>query len=183
VTGGKRLLGALSRLFGRASIGGSTSPATPAPSGRGDAGAAETGRVGSSATVEIEPPPRHALRISYEPDRDGDPDAGEIVWTWVPYAENDGRGKDRPVLVIARQSDDRVFAVRLTSKSHEGDHDFLPIGPGSWDSRGRPSWVDIDQLYSVHAEGMRREASALDRERFVRVADALRSRYGWEVGD
>jgi hypothetical protein len=99
----------------------------------------------------------------------------------VPYSENDGRGKDRPVLVIARESEDRVFAVRLTSRSHEGDQDFLAIGPGPWDSRGRPSWVDIEQLYSVHSDGMRREASALDRERFVRVADALRRRYGWDL--
>jgi hypothetical protein len=55
-----------------------------------------------------------------------------------------------------------VFAVRLTSKAHDGDRDFLPIGSGAWDSQGRPSWVDIEQVYSVHREGMRREASAID---------------------
>lgn len=46
------------------------------------------------------------------------------------YEENDGRGKDRPVLVIGRQSADRVYAVRLTSKAHDRDRDFLPIGTG-----------------------------------------------------
>ena len=102
---------------------------------------------------EIDPPRPDGLRISYAPDSDGDPDAGEIVWTWVPYAENDGRGKDRPVLVIGRQDADRVFAVRLTSKSHDGERDFLSIGTGPWDSQGRPSWVDVDQLYSVHSDG------------------------------
>jgi hypothetical protein len=86
------------------------------------------------------------------------------------------------VLVIGRQDADRVYAVRLTSKAHEGDRDFLAIGPGAWDSQGRPSWIDIEQLYSVHADGMRREAAALDLERFVRVADALHRRYGWSVG-
>jgi hypothetical protein len=140
-----------------------------------------TGRGPSAETVAVDPPGADALQLSYAPDPDGAPDAGEIVWTWVPYVENDGRGKDRPVLVIARQSDDRVFAVRLTSRSHVGDQDFLAIGAGPWDSRGRPSWVDIEQLYSVHSDGMRREASALDRERFVRVADALSRRYGWEL--
>ena len=99
----------------------------------------------------------------------------------MPYAERDGRGKDRPVLVIARQSDERVYAVRLTSKAHDADRDFIEIGTGAWDGQGRPSWVDIEQLYSVHAEGMRREASALDRARFARVARALRARYGWAV--
>ncbi len=101
----------------------------------------------------------------------------------MPYTENDGRGKDRPVLIIGRQDADRVFAVRLTSKSHDGDRDFLSIGTGTWDSQGRPSWIDIEQLYSVHAAGMRREASALDTERFDRVAAALQHRYGWSLGD
>lgn len=141
------------------------------------------GRSGSTATIEIDPPEKGGLRITYAPARDGDPDAGEVVWTWVPYTENDGRGKDRPVLVIGRQDDERVYAVRLTSKSRDGDRDFLGIGPGSWDSKGRPSWVDIEQIYSVHAKGMRREASALDLDRFVRVADALHRRYGWAVGN
>lgn len=136
---------------------------------------------GRTATVEVPPPAPGDLTVSYAPERDGAPDAGEIVWTWVPYAENDGRGKDRPVLVIAPQGDERVFAVRLTSKSHDGDHDFLEIGAGPWDSRGRPSWVDIDQVYSVHVDGMRREASALDPARFARVAEALKQRYGWSV--
>ena len=76
---------------------------------------------------------------------------------------------------------ERVYAVRLTSKAHDADGDFIEIGTGAWDGQGRPSWVDIEQLYSVHAEGMRREASALDRARFARVARALRARYGWAV--
>ncbi|WP_454112458.1 type II toxin-antitoxin system PemK/MazF family toxin [Microbacterium aurum] len=140
------------------------------------------GSAGETATIEIDPPDRRGLRITYAPDGDGMPDAGEVVWTWVPYAERDGRGKDRPVLVIGRQSEDRVYAVKLTSIAHDGDRDFLPIGSGGWDSKGRPSWVDIDQLYSVHTAGMRREASALDLERFAVVARALQLRYGWTVG-
>lgn len=151
----------------------STRPAAP----EGD----ERGRGGATATVELDPASIRALRVSYAPDRDGTPDAGEIVWTWVPYEENDGRGKDRPVLVIGRQSTDRVYAVRLTSKSHEGDRDFVSLGTGEWDPQGRPSWVDIDQLYLVHDDGMRREAAILDRERFTRIAESLRSRYGWSL--
>ncbi len=148
------------------------------------AGAGEVSRAGQSgaaATIEITPPGRDDLTISYAPDKDGDPDAGEVVWTWVPYEERDGRGKDRPVLVIGRENAERVFAVRLTSRSHDGDRDFLSIGPGPWDSHGRPSWIDIEQVYSVHDDGMRREASALDRPRFASVAHALQARYGWTI--
>ncbi|MGV9193056.1 type II toxin-antitoxin system PemK/MazF family toxin [Microbacterium sp. MC2] len=140
------------------------------------------GSGGPFATVEIAPPPPSALTITYAPDRDGDPDAGEIVWTWVPYDEKDGRGKDRPVLIIGRQDADWVYAVRLTSRARDGDRDYLSIGSGPWDSRGRESWVDTEQIYLVHREGMRREAAALDLDRFVVVANALHRRYGWDAG-
>jgi len=142
----------------------------------------EAGRTVGAETVRIDPDRLGSLVISYSPERDGAPDAGEVVWTWVPYEENDGRGKDRPVLVIGRQSTERVYAVRMTSKAHDRDRDFLSIGTGSWDSQGRESWVDIEQLYSVHERGLRREAAVLDKRRFGRVAQALVQRYGWTVG-
>lgn len=130
-------------------------------------------------TVRIDPGRIADLRVAYSPQRDGAPDAGEIVWTWVPYEENDGRGKDRPVLVIGRQSAERVYAVRMTSKPHDGDRDYLSIGTGAWDSQGRESWVDVEQLYSVHERGLRREAAVLDRRRYERVGAALMRLYGW----
>lgn len=135
--------------------------------------------VGRTATVRVEPGRIADLRVAYSPERDGAPDAGEIVWTWVPYEENDGRGKDRPLLVIGRSSEERVYAVRLTSRAHDGDRDFLSIGSGDWDSQRRESWVDIEQLYSVHEDGLRREAAVLDRRLYDRVANALTRRYGW----
>ena len=122
------LLGALSRLF---RPGDRERPRRPDARRRAARRRRRrSGAHGATATVEIDPPRADGLRITYAPDHDGDPDAGEIVWTWVPYTENDGRGKDRPVLVIGRQTDDRVYAVRLTSKSHDGDRDFLASAPG-----------------------------------------------------
>ncbi|WP_460773789.1 type II toxin-antitoxin system PemK/MazF family toxin [Microbacterium sp. GXF7504] len=132
-------------------------------------------------TIEVDPRRVPRLTLAYAPTFDGTPDAGEVVWTWVPYAEGDGRGKDRPVLVIAAIDDDRAYAVKLTSKSHDGTREYLPIGPGPWDSAGRPSWVDLDQLYVVHAGGMRREAAALDRARHATVTAELARRHGWRV--
>lgn len=137
------------------------------------------GQLGNTATIEIEPPT--ALTISYAPEHDNAPDAGEIVWTWIPYEEADGRGKDRPVLVVGRQSAERVYVVRLTSKSHDGERDFISIGSGAWDAQGRESWLDIDQVYSVHERGMRREAATLDHDRFATVAQALVRRYRWTI--
>jgi hypothetical protein len=179
-----RFLTALGRVIRSLSSGGRTDGGSTDALGPISAatGLLSPGQDGPAATVEIDPRRLRSVRLGYTPQQDGEPDPGEIVWTWVPYVERDGRGKDRPVLVIARQDEQRVYAVKLTSRSHDGDRDFLALGEGPWDAQGRPSWVDIDQVYSVHAAGMRREAAALDLDRFVRVADALHRRYGWAVG-
>ena len=135
------------------------------------------GQVGPSATTEArEVGP---VTTSYNPSTDGDPDPGEIVWTWVPYVENDGRGKDRPVLIVAREPAGTLLAVQLSSQEHDGEDGWVPIGSGSRDSEGRASWVDVRRLLRVHAAGMRREATALPRERFDLVISQLEQRYGW----
>lgn len=149
------------------------------PEGRGEDAEVDAGRMPGSETVQVDPERIDDVSVGYAPSHNSRPDSGEVIWTWVPYEENDGRGKDRPVLVIGRHTADRVYAVRMTSKPHGGDRDYLSIGSGSWDSQGRESWVDIEQLYSVHHDGMRREAAVLDQGRYGRVASALVSRYGW----
>ncbi|MFF2009408.1 type II toxin-antitoxin system PemK/MazF family toxin [Streptomyces sp. NPDC058195] len=141
--------------------------------------AGSPGRSGPAATTEADPREAGPVRTSYAPDRDGDPDPGEIVWTYVPFEENDGRGKDRPVLVVAREAAGTLLAVRLSSKRHERDREWVALGAGPWDSSGRPSWVDLDRVLRVHEDGMRREACALDRTRFDLVIGRLRERYGW----
>ncbi|MEV6103392.1 type II toxin-antitoxin system PemK/MazF family toxin [Streptomyces sp. NPDC051940] len=137
------------------------------------------GRYGPGATVEIEPTRVGLVRTSYAPDPDGDPDPGEIVWTWVPYEENDGRGKDRPVLVVARERTGTLLAVQLSSKRHDNDREWVALGSGPWDRSGRDSWVDLDRVLRIHPDGMRREACSLDRQRFHLVEHRLRLRHGW----
>ncbi|WP_326691223.1 MULTISPECIES: type II toxin-antitoxin system PemK/MazF family toxin [unclassified Streptomyces] len=149
------------------------------------------GRYGPSATVEVDPRSVGPVRTAYAPDPDGDPDPGEIVWTWVPYEEGDGRGKDRPVLIVAREGGGEqpergggsrqgvVLAVQLTSREHHGDQEWLPLGSGPWDREGRDSWVGIDRVLRLRPGGMRREACALDRARFQAVVHRLQQVYGW----
>ncbi len=172
----------LSALLGLFRSGSATTPSTR-PSRPSPAPTRPTSRPDAPSvteTVEVDPPRR--LTLSYAPERDGAPDGGEIVWTWVPYEERDGRGKDRPVLILGRADATRSYAVRLTSKPHDGDRQYLPLGTGEWDPQRRPSWVDVEQVYLVHDAGMRREAAALDRKRFDAVAAALSARYGWTRG-
>ncbi|MGW5231790.1 type II toxin-antitoxin system PemK/MazF family toxin [Streptomyces nodosus] len=103
----------------------------------------------------------------------------------LPFEENDGRGKDRPVLVVAREAAGTLLAVQLTSKRHDGTHahgdprHWVPIGHGPWDRSERDSWVYIERVMRVHDAGMRREACALDRGRFNLVVHHLQERYGW----
>ena len=117
------------------------------------------------------------IRFDYAPRRDGRPDPGEIVWAWVPYDENDGRGKDRPVLIVSRDGG-TLLGLMLTSKDHDRDaadearrgRFWLDIGSGPWDSRGRPSEVRLDRILRLAPDAVRREGAALDRTRFLRVA-------------
>lgn len=138
-----------------------------------------TSRIGAHTAVELPMPGRGGVRLAYAPSRNGRPDAGEVVWAWVPFQEDPTRGKDRPLLIIAPHDAQHVLALKLTSRSHDRERDYLAIGSGTWDARGRPSWVDIDQVYRVHRSGIRREAGALPRDAFDRVAHVLTARYGW----
>ena len=48
------------------------------------------------------------VTVNYRPERDGDPDPGEVVWTWVPFEDEPQQGKDRPVIVIGVAGADLV---------------------------------------------------------------------------
>ncbi len=187
VTSGRRQNGTPSREAGRrggrrpvstpAARSSSSSPAAAhsnAARERAQSSGADTevvpGESGPDATVEVDPHRIGPVRMSYSPQTDGTPDPGEVVWTWVPFEENDGRGKDRPVLVVAVEPAGTYLAVQLTSKDHDGQGDFVSVDAGAWDGEHRPSWVNLDRVIRMHEGGMRREAAALPREPFERVA-------------
>ncbi|MGI8523756.1 MAG: hypothetical protein ACR2K3_10680 [Nocardioides sp.] len=52
--------------------------------------------------------------VHYAPRANGRPDPGEVVWSWVPFEEGGGRGKDRPVLLLGRRRR-RWVGLMLTS--------------------------------------------------------------------
>ncbi len=138
------------------------------------------GRWGPTATVEARMDELGAVRTVYAPDPDGDPDPGEIVWTWVPFEEDPSRGKDRPLLVVGRRGR-RLHGLMLSSQRPEQweRQDWLPIGSGPWDREGRDSFLRVDRLFEFDEDDIRREAAILEEKVFWLVADVLRSRYGW----
>lgn len=123
--------------------------------------------------------------LSYRPERDGDADPGEVVWTWIPYDDDPTQGKDRPALVLAATARGLV-CLQLTSRDRARGsvtHDeygrvWADIGSGAWDREGRPSEVRLDRLWLVQPQDVRREGAALDRERFADVAQKLRHLHG-----
>jgi hypothetical protein len=117
--------------------------------------------------------------VVYAPDLDGSADPGEIVWAWVPFEENDGRGKDRPLLVVGRQGSDLVGLMLSSRQDRSDDRDWVSIGSGDWDREGRESFVRLDRVLEVGEHDIRREGAVLDRRRFDGVAGELRGRFGW----
>ncbi len=134
----------------------------------------------SSSVVRDLPTAERSRQIVYAPDPDGGADPGEIVWAWVPFEENDGRGKDRPLLIVGRAGTGALLGLMLSSQHDRADdRDWLPIGSGGWDREGRESFVRLDRVFEVPEHGIRRESAVLARDRFDRVAGELRDRFGW----
>ena len=136
-------------------------------------GGAPTGGVRAAPTGD------HARQIVYAPEPDGAADPGEIVWAWVPYEEDPGQGKDRPLLVVGRSGGDLLGLMLSSQDKRADDPEWVGIGSGAWDREGRDSYIRLDRVLEVSEHGIRREGAVLDRNRFDRVAGQLRSRYGW----
>jgi len=118
---------------------------------------------------------------TYAPEMDGEPDPGEVVWAWVPYEDDPDQGKDRPVLVLARQGT-TLACLMLTSKDHDRDAEdeerhgrhWMDVGTGGWDSQRRDSEVRLDRLLTLPESEVRREGAALPEPVFDAVVTAAR---------
>ena len=124
------------------------------------------------------------MDTSYEPNPDGQPDPGEVVWAWVAYEDDPSQGKDRPVLLVGRDGDD-LLGLQLTSKDHDRDAEdearygrhWMDVGTGDWDREHRDSEVRLDRLLRLPAAEVRREGAALDRQVFDAVVAAAREHH------
>lgn len=124
------------------------------------------------------------VQVGYAPERDGEPDPGEVVWAWVPYEDDPSQGKDRPVLVIGRDGG-TLLALQLTSKDHDLDaadearhgRYWMDVGSGGWDHERRPSEVRLDRLLRIEERTVRREGAALPRPLFDAVIREARAHH------
>ena len=124
------------------------------------------------------------MTTSYEPQADGNPDPGEVVWAWVAYEDDPSKGKDRPVLVLGRDGDD-LLCLPLTSKDHDRDAEdearygraWMDVGAGDWDHDRRDSEVRLDRLLRLPESDVRREGAALAHAMFDSVVAAAREHH------
>ncbi|MDE8586424.1 type II toxin-antitoxin system PemK/MazF family toxin [Arthrobacter sp. NQ4] len=125
---------------------------------------------------------RGRASVRYAPQPDGDPDPGEVVWAWVPYEEDHGKGKDRPVLLVGHNGP-FLLGLMLTSRDRipagTSSGDYVDLGSGGWDRQGRASEVRLDRILQIRPDSIRREGAVLDKARFEKVASGLRRRHGW----
>jgi hypothetical protein len=113
----------------------------------------------------------NSVEFEYAPCIDGDPDPGEVVWTWVPYEEDPTQGKDRPVVILGRRGSN-LAGVPLTSKPHDNEAQ-VAVGTGSWDREGRPSFAKVERLLEIDPEQVRREGAVISRARFDAVVTGV----------
>lgn len=175
----------------RSSASGRSSASAPKPRPASSPKTPATPKVAASRDVHIsgnqvwDVARRGLPEFSYQPVADNDADPGEVVWTWISYEEDPTQGKDRPVVVLARNGSDVVVA-QLTSKNHDIDREqeahwgryWLAIGAGDWDPQGRVSSVRLDRLLLVSQRDVRREGATLDRATYNKVVTAIAKHWG-----
>ncbi|HEY0119702.1 MAG TPA: type II toxin-antitoxin system PemK/MazF family toxin [Cellulomonas sp.] len=172
-------------------------------------------RTATARPTNLPQPGRHVALPDYEgrltpvyaPHLDGEPDPGEVVWTWVPFEDDPSQGKDRPVLVIGTVGTvgtdgtdgtdgmdgtvgtvgHHLLGLMLTSKDHDrhpereaqrGRH-WMDVGSGAWDAQHRPSEVRLDRVLTIDPLRVRREGSIMPKPLFDEIVRSLSKVKGW----
>ena len=120
--------------------------------------------------------------LTYDPHPNRLPDPGEVVWAWVPFEDDVTHGKDRPVLIIGRESVKPVawlLGLPLSSVDHDdarpdAKQHWESIGRGVWDAKARESFVHLDRIIRVDPRRVRRIGGQVAEDIFWAVANCLR---------
>ncbi|MGW0703279.1 type II toxin-antitoxin system PemK/MazF family toxin [Streptomyces sp. NPDC002867] len=108
------------------------------------------------------PPARPGERVRERLGRPkGRPSPGEIWWADVPYEDGPG-SKDRPCLVLSVRGGTALVA-KITSRYRDERPGMIALPPGTvGDARGRPSFLETDELRDVRVGEFRRRVGTVD---------------------
>ncbi|NWF30098.1 type II toxin-antitoxin system PemK/MazF family toxin [Streptomyces sp. PKU-EA00015] len=108
------------------------------------------------------PPARPGERVRERVGRPkGRPSPGEIWWADVPYEDGPG-SKDRPCLVLSVRGG-TALVVKITSRYHDERPGMIALPPGAvGDARGRPSFLETDELRDIRVGEFRRRVGTVD---------------------
>ena len=77
-------------------------------------------------------------------------------------------------MLLIGHSEKRLLALMMTTRDRnngrESDPDYVDVGTGPWDSRGRPSEVKLDRVLQLDPATIRRQGAVLPAAAFQRVA-------------
>ncbi|ANE04572.1 type II toxin-antitoxin system PemK/MazF family toxin [Corynebacterium crudilactis] len=129
--------------------------------------------------ISVVPTESMARLIFYAPDMDGQADPGEVVWIWAPADGPQQPPRERAIVVVGRNRNAILGLLISCNPAHRTDDDWIDIGSGSWDPRGRQSWVRLDRILEVSELGITRQGTVIPQGRFERIANRLRNDFGW----
>jgi mRNA-degrading endonuclease toxin of MazEF toxin-antitoxin module len=92
-----------------------------------------------------------------------------VWWAEVPFEDRAG-SKDRPVVVLRRDSGTRVV-VMVSSQDKAGRRGWAPISRHGWDARPGQSWVRTDRRIELHRRDFRRHAGRCPDETWAVLRD------------
>lgn len=141
---------------------------------------ADNGDEHESAPIMAFPASEKSRAIAYAPDIDGQVEAGEIAWLWVPAYGPENPPAERAMVVVGRANREDVLGLLISPEQcHDEEQNWLAIGPGGWNPSGETCWVRVDKLIQVPEHSVRRQGVLLPEARFDRIARVLRTRFGW----
>ncbi|MFE2583683.1 type II toxin-antitoxin system PemK/MazF family toxin [Streptomyces sp. NPDC059378] len=95
--------------------------------------------------------------------------AGQVWWAEVPFEEDDGTSKDRPVIIRSVHSGS-VEAFYVTSKDKDDRPGFTRLECAStWDAQGRQSWAEYIRTRTISLADLRRRGGTLPHQEFSRL--------------
>ena len=86
-----------------------------------------------------------------------DPAPRDIWLAYVEFADHEGVGKVRPVVILDASGKASVITAKVTTSANYGLSDFVEVS--DWESCGlrRPSWVQVEPLVEVRRDKLLRD--------------------------